>query len=276
MAGQFLAVGCSRAAAMDEADLIVINTCAVREHAEAKVIGRQGLLADMKRARPGTRVVLTGCGVREAERAGLAHRIPGSQPLLRPRGAQNSALRLGPASARRRSACAAPPSCHHDAESAAVGAADRRPPLVRAVAEERVARSSPISAWLPIVYGSDRRAPTASCRFVVARARPTLRRCRRRTIRSPRAVFGADPPRPEREQLRPRSPGRGTLRPRRRAASDRTRLDPDPDRLAELLYALDAVTGRTGASDTAPPLHHFTPSRDLSDRLIETMADVSP
>ena len=72
MAGQLLAAGCGRARSMEDADLVVINTCAVREHAEAKVIGRQGLLADLKRSRPGMRVVLTGCGVREAERSGLA------------------------------------------------------------------------------------------------------------------------------------------------------------------------------------------------------------
>ena len=33
MAGQLLSAGCQRAASMETADLIVINTCAVREHA---------------------------------------------------------------------------------------------------------------------------------------------------------------------------------------------------------------------------------------------------
>ena len=72
MAGQLLSAGCARASAMEMADLIVINTCAVREHAEAKVIGRQGQLAELKRTRPGLRVVLAGCGVRKRERCAQA------------------------------------------------------------------------------------------------------------------------------------------------------------------------------------------------------------
>src|SRR4029079_9290275 len=44
MAGRLLAAGCPEAAAMDVAALVVINTCAIREAAEAKVIGRQGAL----------------------------------------------------------------------------------------------------------------------------------------------------------------------------------------------------------------------------------------
>ena len=48
MAGRLLAAGCAEATAMEAADLIVINTCAIREAAEAKVIGRQGALAVLK------------------------------------------------------------------------------------------------------------------------------------------------------------------------------------------------------------------------------------
>src|SRR3954468_16381456 len=59
MAGRLLAAGCAESGSMDAADLIVINTCAIREAAEAKVIGRQGALNALKAANPGLRVVMT-------------------------------------------------------------------------------------------------------------------------------------------------------------------------------------------------------------------------
>src|SRR5882672_12520102 len=65
MAGRLLAAGCEPAPSMETADLVVINTCAIREAAEQKVIGRQGQLARLKASNPGMRVVLTGCAVRE-------------------------------------------------------------------------------------------------------------------------------------------------------------------------------------------------------------------
>src|SRR3954470_21610566 len=67
MAARLLAAGCAEAASMEAADLVVINTCAIREAAEQKVIGRQGQLQRLKAANPGLRIVLTGCAVREAE-----------------------------------------------------------------------------------------------------------------------------------------------------------------------------------------------------------------
>src|SRR4051812_30261715 len=68
MAGRLLAAGCEEAPSMEAADLVVINTCAIREAAEAKVIGRQGHLRHLKGAKPGMRVVMTGCSVRESNR----------------------------------------------------------------------------------------------------------------------------------------------------------------------------------------------------------------
>src|SRR6478752_6104374 len=76
MAGRLLAAGCEEAPSMDAAALVVINTCAIREAAEAKVIGRQGHLRHLKAANPSLRVVMTGCSVRESNRAGLKRRYP--------------------------------------------------------------------------------------------------------------------------------------------------------------------------------------------------------
>ena len=46
-----------------EADLILFNTCAVREHAEDRVFGNVGALKNLKRRRPGLIIGLCGCMV---------------------------------------------------------------------------------------------------------------------------------------------------------------------------------------------------------------------
>src|SRR5690348_17585782 len=84
MAGRLLRAGCEEADSLETAELVVINTCAIREGAEQKVIGRQGHLARLKAANPAMRVVLTGCSVREPDRAGLRRRYPAVDLFLRP------------------------------------------------------------------------------------------------------------------------------------------------------------------------------------------------
>ena len=84
MAGRLLAAGCAEAPSMDAADLVVINTCAIREAAEAKVIGRQGELNKLKAANPSMRVVMTGCAVREMDFGRLGKRFPAVDLFLRP------------------------------------------------------------------------------------------------------------------------------------------------------------------------------------------------
>ncbi len=45
----------------EEADLVLFNTCAVREHAELKVFGNVGALKGLKAARPDMLIILCGC-----------------------------------------------------------------------------------------------------------------------------------------------------------------------------------------------------------------------
>lgn len=53
--------GCTEAASEESADLLVVNTCAVREKAEQKLYSYLGQLSDLKRARPYIKIGVIGC-----------------------------------------------------------------------------------------------------------------------------------------------------------------------------------------------------------------------
>ncbi len=154
MAGRLLRAGCEEATGFEDAELIVINTCAIREGAEQKVIGRQGQLSRLKAANPGLRVVLTGCSVREPDRAGLRRRYPAVDVFLRPDEEPELVDRLGLASAQAPiGAVGATTTVGRTVVGVADGLAATR---ALAVGEGTVERSSAISAWLPIIYGCDK------------------------------------------------------------------------------------------------------------------------
>ena len=62
-------------AAEEAADIIVINTCAVRENAADKLYGNLGRLAGAKRSRPGMQIAVGGC-LAQKDRAGIVERAP--------------------------------------------------------------------------------------------------------------------------------------------------------------------------------------------------------
>ena len=64
-----------QAASEDEADIVIMNTCSVREHAEDRVFGRLGMLGKIKRTKPDLMVGLMGCMVEE-HREKLFKRFP--------------------------------------------------------------------------------------------------------------------------------------------------------------------------------------------------------
>ena len=277
MAGQLLAAGCAEATSLETADLIVINTCAIREGAEQKVIGRQGHLNRLKSANPGLRVVLTGCSVREPDRDGLRRRYPAVDLFLRPDEEPELVDRLGLASAQAPIGRPAPAGATTIVGRTVVGAADHLPASrAAAVTGGTVARGSTLSAWLPIVYGCDKtctycivplsRGPERSRPFdeIVAEARALAAAGYREVTLLGQNVnsYGHDLP------AEPRFGHIDT----ERWAGRRLDLAGRPD-LAELIRAIDAI--RTADGVPAIPRLRFVTSHpwDLSDRLIAAMAD---
>jgi len=61
MAGVLENAGFERVDRPEDADAILLNTCAIREHAEQRVIGRLGDFARLKSQRPGLVVGVAGC-----------------------------------------------------------------------------------------------------------------------------------------------------------------------------------------------------------------------
>jgi tRNA-2-methylthio-N6-dimethylallyladenosine synthase len=279
MAGRLLAAGCPEAGSMEAADLVVINTCAIREAAEAKVVGRQGHLDRLKRANPGMRVVLTGCAVRERDRRGLEKKYPAVDLFLRPDEEPELVDRLGLASMQGAIGAGVSPSTaattlvHQVPVSDAAHLAGSR---ASAVAGGSVARGSAISAWLPIVYGCDK-----TCTYCIVpfsrgpeRSRPfddILDEARALAAAGYREVtllgqnvnsYGHDLP----------AEARFAHIDREREVGRRLDLHGRPD-LAELIRAIDGL--RTADGRPAIPRLRFVTSHpwDLSDRLIAAMAD---
>ena len=61
MEGVLSASGLTAVSAPEEADVILVNTCAIREHAEQRVLGRVAELNRVKKRRPGTLIGVCGC-----------------------------------------------------------------------------------------------------------------------------------------------------------------------------------------------------------------------
>ena len=67
--------GYERTEALEEADLVVINTCSIREKAQEKVFSDLGRIRDVKKEHPGMRIAVGGC-VASQEGEGVVKRAP--------------------------------------------------------------------------------------------------------------------------------------------------------------------------------------------------------
>ena len=70
--GMLQAMGCEFTDAPEKADIIVLNTCAIRDHAEKRVFGNLGALTHTKKANPEQIICLCGC---MAQRPEIAEKV---------------------------------------------------------------------------------------------------------------------------------------------------------------------------------------------------------
>ena len=189
MEGILAAQGYDLAASAAEADVVLVNTCAIREHAEQRVLGRVGELYRLKTDNPDLIIGVTGCmaqrmGTRLLERAPYVdlvmgpdgyRALPEALEQLRPTdvGIAGSGLGAGqrPENASRRAlpvlsatrvdvAADAPRSVAAGAGNVALS--DGRLAVLEFNGEENyeglaVRRSPGVSAWVSIQRGCDHR-----------------------------------------------------------------------------------------------------------------------
>jgi tRNA-2-methylthio-N6-dimethylallyladenosine synthase len=146
----------------EDADVVLVNTCAIREHAERRVLGRVSQLSSIKQTRPDLVIGVTGC---MAQRMGneLLEKAPYVDLVMGPDGYRELPSRIRSLDA----ANAAAPSPLRPTQS---WAAHTRAPIKRRVqlavldldstenyeGLEQRRRAGP-SAWVPVQRGCDHR-----------------------------------------------------------------------------------------------------------------------
>lgn len=131
-------IGFGAAQRPEDADLIVFNTCAVREHAEQRVFGNVGALKALKQANPNLLIAVSGCMAQQEQVVDTFRR---HYPFVDIVFGVNAIDRLPQLlceklATRKRILC---------------------PPVQREtlVEDMPVSRTSPFRAWLPVMYGCD-------------------------------------------------------------------------------------------------------------------------
>jgi tRNA-2-methylthio-N6-dimethylallyladenosine synthase len=76
-------VGYQAATSFSNADLVILNTCVVRQSAENKVLGTLGLLKGLKNKHPNLQILVTGCLV-DSDTQELKRRFPHVDLLFKP------------------------------------------------------------------------------------------------------------------------------------------------------------------------------------------------
>ncbi|MEE1503926.1 MAG: tRNA (N6-isopentenyl adenosine(37)-C2)-methylthiotransferase MiaB, partial [Acutalibacteraceae bacterium] len=77
--GMLVEMGYELCEKVDDADLILYNTCAIREHAEDRVFGNVGALKKLKSEKPHLIIALCGCMMQQTH---IAEKIKRSYPFV--------------------------------------------------------------------------------------------------------------------------------------------------------------------------------------------------
>lgn len=77
--GQLIEMGYSMTEELQSADIIIFNTCAIREHAEDRVFGNVGALKTLKKKNPNLVIGLCGCMMQQEH---IAEKIKNSYPYV--------------------------------------------------------------------------------------------------------------------------------------------------------------------------------------------------
>jgi len=75
IAGQLLADGLVETTSAEDADVVVLNTCCIRENADNKLYGTLGHLKSVKDRKPGMQLMVAGC-LAQKDREGIIDRAP--------------------------------------------------------------------------------------------------------------------------------------------------------------------------------------------------------
>jgi tRNA-2-methylthio-N6-dimethylallyladenosine synthase len=129
----------------EAADVVLVNTCAIREHAESRVLGRVAQLNGLKRDRPDLVLGVTGC-MAQRMGEGLLERAPYVDLVMGPDGYRSLPEHLDRVEESRQGS---------GRRSRQLAVLSLDPAENYAGLEQR--RTSTVSAWVPIQRGCDHR-----------------------------------------------------------------------------------------------------------------------
>jgi tRNA-2-methylthio-N6-dimethylallyladenosine synthase len=136
MAGILESLGYSYVEDVNQADLVLYNTCTIRDNAEQKVYSYLGIQAERKRQNPALKLVVAGC-VAQQEGEKLLRRIPELDLVMGPQYVNRLADLLSQVEAGQQVAATEPSEIPED------------------ITKPR--RESRVTAWVNVIYGCNER-----------------------------------------------------------------------------------------------------------------------